>query len=154
MAGPNPQPPMVNITQRALAELKRLKNSQLNQEKPYLRVELVKGGCLDYIYNLRFDSHIKDSDVTLTHPSGITIVTDYDSYPHVEGLTIDYLEDLMGARFNLRVLLWHDNVPVDCHSVWKTGLEPRKNPKGREKELLTSLPEIGYDRGLSLVALY
>ncbi|MCS6943255.1 MAG: iron-sulfur cluster assembly accessory protein [Geminocystis sp.] len=102
MAGPNPQPPMVNITQRALAELKRLKNSQLNQEKPYLRVELVKGGCLDYIYNLRFDSHIKDSDVTLTHPSGITIVTDYDSYPHVEGLTIDYLEDLMGGSFQFK----------------------------------------------------
>lgn len=94
---------MINITERALAELKRLKNSRPNQEENrYLRITLVRGGCLDYIYDLRFEARVKESDVTLAHPGGITIVTDGDSYPYVEGVTIDYLEDLMGGSFQFK----------------------------------------------------
>lgn len=92
---------MINITKRAIAELKRIQKYQYPDcEK--IRVDINQGGCLTYTYHLEFAREILENDLTFNHDSGMIIVANSEIYSRVENLTIDYLEDLMGGAFQFK----------------------------------------------------
>ncbi|MEN9520422.1 MAG: hypothetical protein RLZZ381_3010 [Cyanobacteriota bacterium] len=95
---------MVNISPAAVAEIKRIK---LNRKIPdaYLRLIVKSGGCLDFFYDLQFESPAEinrsstDQSDRLIEVDSISLVVDTQSWKYVEFLKLDYAEDLMGGGF-------------------------------------------------------
>ncbi|BAQ61370.1 probable iron binding protein from the HesB_IscA_SufA family [Geminocystis sp. NIES-3708] len=92
---------MINLTQNAVAELKRLR-AGLEPSKDYIRLQIKKGGCADYVYELKLDSQPQKEDHQFALDSEIKIIVDSDSYQYLQNLTIDYTEDLMGGAFQYK----------------------------------------------------
>lgn len=92
---------MINCTQTAIEEIKRLKNNS-DLENSYVRIKIEKGGCKDYVYQLSFDQEIKENDEKISPDSEITMLIDRTNYEYLENLTIDYIEDLMGGAFQFK----------------------------------------------------
>ncbi|NCO75211.1 MAG: iron-sulfur cluster assembly accessory protein [Cyanobacteria bacterium] len=92
---------MINLTSMAIEEVKRLKSS-FELENSNVRIEIKKGGCVEYIYQLNFNSSLQPEDYQFKINSAMTVIIDPQSYPYLKNLTIDYTEDLMGGAFQFK----------------------------------------------------
>jgi iron-sulfur cluster insertion protein len=63
-----------------------------------LRVYITGGGCSGFSYGFTFDEEIKEGD-SYVETDGVSMLVDPMSYQYLAGATVDYLEDLQGARF-------------------------------------------------------
>src|ERR1700749_5095235 len=73
-----------------------------------LRVGVRGGGCSGFQYQLAFDEQ-RDGDV-IFKSSGLRILVDAQSLPYVDGSSIDYIEGLQGAGFQVN----NPNVVAAC----------------------------------------
>ena len=73
-----------------------------------LRVGVRGGGCSGFQYQLAFDEQ-RDGDV-IFESSGLMILVDAQSLPYVDGSSIDYVESLQGAGFQVN----NPNVVAAC----------------------------------------
>ena len=73
-----------------------------------LRVGVRGGGCSGFQYLLAFDEQ-RDGDTVVTE-RGIKLLVDNASIPYVQGSTIDYVESLQGAGFQVN----NPNVVAAC----------------------------------------
>lgn len=73
------------------------------EETPGVRLRLTVsgGGCSGFQYGFGFDAAVNDDDVVFSH-SGTPVVTDDCSLDLLDGAVLDYVEDLMGASFQIR----------------------------------------------------
>lgn len=85
------------LSQAAIREIERLRRKQHSPEIR-LRVRVRSGGCAQLYYDLGFDDTQQPED-RLCQCNGVEIVIDALSLPYLDGLTIDYTEDLMGGGF-------------------------------------------------------
>ncbi|MBL1209582.1 iron-sulfur cluster assembly accessory protein [Geminocystis sp. GBBB08] len=92
---------MINLTENAIAEVKRLRAS-LEINNNYVRILLKKGGCADYVYDLNLESHPQEGDRQFSALLDIIILVDAHSYQYLQNLKIDYAEDLMGGAFQFK----------------------------------------------------
>jgi iron-sulfur cluster assembly accessory protein len=88
---------MLSLSDRAIAEMFRLKSKQPSPET-YARLRVENSGCQGLSYVLSFDTQADPSDRRFNHP-GITVLVDAQSAQLLTGLGIDYSEDLMGGAF-------------------------------------------------------
>ena len=72
--------------------------SEEKNPKLRLRVYITGGGCSGFSYGFTFDEAIKEGDSGV-YNNGVQLVVDPMSYQYLTGSTVDYLEDLQGARF-------------------------------------------------------
>jgi iron-sulfur cluster assembly accessory protein len=88
---------MIRLSHAAISEIVRLK---AKRQKPDLkfRLSVQPSSCLALAYAMTFDT-ITYPDDQLYDYSGIQVVVDAKSLIAVNGLTIDYSEDLMGGGF-------------------------------------------------------
>ena len=108
---------MIQISQAAAREIKRLK--QLRQQPDNLfRLSVKAGGCSGLFYNLELDTLSSQSQTEETaeennavshqrqdhsyESNGVTVVVDEQTYSYVQGLKLDYSEDLMGGGFRFQ----------------------------------------------------
>ncbi|MDP7152645.1 MAG: iron-sulfur cluster assembly accessory protein [Paracoccaceae bacterium] len=82
------------VTDRAFARLNEIGAADQGQA---LRVAVEGGGCSGFQYEITLDAPAKD-DLVL-NGQGETVVVDQVSLPFLEGATIDFTEELIGARF-------------------------------------------------------
>ncbi len=87
---------MINISPAAIKEITRLKSKSPNP-KLLFRLEVQPGGCSGWIYKLEFDLPTQSDH--LYESNGINIIVDPSSVKYLNGLTLDYSEDLMGGAF-------------------------------------------------------
>ena len=73
--------------------IKEEKNPELR-----LRVYITGGGCSGFSYGFSFDENLKEGDSGV-YNQGVQLVVVPMSYQYLMGSTVDYLEDLQGARF-------------------------------------------------------
>jgi iron-sulfur cluster assembly protein len=73
-----------------------------------LRVAVRGGGCSGFQYNLAFDEQRDDDAIFETQ--GLKILVDSASLPYVSGSTIDYVDSLQGAGFQVN----NPNVVAAC----------------------------------------
>jgi iron-sulfur cluster assembly protein len=87
---------MIHLSPAALSEIGRLNSKQ--QPKSLFRLAVKPGGCSGWFYDMSFDEIIKIGDriFDLNH---IQVVIDAGSLDYVNGLALDYSEDLMGGGF-------------------------------------------------------
>lgn len=66
-----------------------------------LRVAVSGGGCSGFQYGFSFDDEVKEDDVVF-EKGGVALLVDEISLELLAGAEIDYVEDLMGASFQVR----------------------------------------------------
>ena len=88
---------MIHLSPAAVKEIKRLQNNQ-RSPKALFRLKIQSGGCFDWFYQMGFDQTINAEDAVY-NCGDIQVVVNSRSLNHVDGLTIDYSEDLMGGGF-------------------------------------------------------
>ncbi|WAL60350.1 HesB/IscA family protein [Thermocoleostomius sinensis] len=88
---------MIHLSPAAIAEVHRIQ-SKATHPNIAVRLSVKSGGCADFYYALELDDAIATADYIQTC-DGLQIVVDADSLPYVDGLKIDYTEDLMGGGF-------------------------------------------------------
>ena len=90
---------MINLTKLASKNSKRMHEDE-GVTDAYLRVTVKGGGCAGYEYKLTFDSVPNSKDLTF-ESLGVNILVDKKSHLLVDGLIIDWTNDLTapGPRF-------------------------------------------------------
>ncbi len=74
-----------------------------------LRVYITGGGCSGFSHGCTFDDKHKEGDSGVEN-NGVQLVVDPMSYQYLIGATVDYLEDLQGARF----IIHNPNAKTTC----------------------------------------
>ncbi len=88
---------MIQLSPTATIEILRLR-AKSREPDPKLRIAVIHSGCLPLSYALSFDAGIHSGDQTYSC-NQITVVVSSEFLPYIDGLVIDYSEDLMGGGF-------------------------------------------------------
>lgn len=84
------------VTERAFERLAEIGAGDQGQA---LRVAVEGGGCSGFQYDIKLDAPAED-DLVL-EGNGQKVVVDSVSLPFLTGATIDFTEELIGARFTI-----------------------------------------------------
>jgi iron-sulfur cluster assembly protein len=83
--------------------LKRARQMLGNKLEPgqFLRVGVTEGGCAGLTYSADIDQDMKEGESVILESGDIRIVSDPESSRYLDGLTIDYSDDLIygGLQF-------------------------------------------------------
>ena len=88
-----------NIDFTNAASLRVLDLKEEEDEK--LRVYISGGGCSGFSYGFKLDKKIIEGDVGVLK-NGVQLLIDPMSYQYLEGIIVDYIQDLTGARFHVK----------------------------------------------------
>lgn len=88
----------INLSPRAREELAGLGAGK----DPFLRLWVTEGGCKGKSWQAALDHDRSPSDTLLWEDEGLAVLGDADSLPWLEGLSIDFSDDLAqgGFRFS------------------------------------------------------
>jgi len=89
----------VGLSERAAARVSSLIEQQGNPDLK-LRLTVSGGGCSGFQYGFGFDDAQKDDDVIVVR-DGVTMLVDSMSLLYLMGSEVDYVEDLVGASFQV-----------------------------------------------------
>lgn len=90
---------MITLTENAIGKLKDLFADE-NNPALKLRTFVQGGGCSGMQYGFTFDEDQNEDDFYFDF-DGVHVVVDSMSAQYLQGATIDYKEDLMGASFSI-----------------------------------------------------
>ena len=90
---------MVSMTDKAVGEIKRIRESDAGKEGSVLRVTVVGGGCSGLSYQLDFDLKPPGPEDKVFEKNFIQVVIDPKSYLHVTGMELDFTDGLEGKGF-------------------------------------------------------
>ncbi|PSP19607.1 MAG: iron-sulfur cluster assembly accessory protein [Cyanobacteria bacterium QS_8_64_29] len=88
----------IQLTPAARDEIARLQASR-EQTDCWLRLSVEAGGCAGWVYSLALVPECQPSD-RCCQSNGIAIAIEAASERYLDGLRIDYSEDLMGGSFH------------------------------------------------------
>ncbi len=106
--GTNIKDAKITITEFAAKKIIELMKGQ-HKEGQGLRVEVARGGCAGYTYNMDFESKPAPDDMVFEE-HGLRIFVAPKSMEFLNGTQIDYVESLQGAGFKLN----NPNVKSSC----------------------------------------
>lgn len=91
----------VDITDKAVEELtKALAGADAELSEVGLKVSVQPGGCSGFSYGLEFQEAPDEGDVTL-ETKGVKLFMAGQTAPLLNGITIDYVDSLMGGGFKI-----------------------------------------------------
>jgi len=90
---------MLTITESANSRIKEMMADE-SKDQLFLRLGVQGGGCTGLSYGMGFDSQ-KRADDTTFETDGLQVIIDGDSAPLLQGVTIDYKQNMMGGGFTL-----------------------------------------------------
>jgi iron-sulfur cluster insertion protein len=88
------------LTDNAVRRIAMLKEQE-QTENAFLRITVSGGGCSGFQYGFSFDEE-RHADDLLFEKDGVVVVVDDVSLALLDGAEIDFVEDLMGASFQIR----------------------------------------------------
>jgi iron-sulfur cluster insertion protein len=94
---PDGQVTLTESAARRIAELRQAENTPT----AFLRLSVSGGGCSGFQYGFSFDDTRQQDDFAFAR-DGVELVIDEVSLELVKGSEIDFVEDLMGAYFQVR----------------------------------------------------
>jgi iron-sulfur cluster assembly protein len=79
---------------------RKMLDSKLEPDQ-FLRVKVTEGGCAGLTYNADIDREIREGESVVLQSGDIRIVSDEASSQYLDGLSIDYSDDLIdgGLKF-------------------------------------------------------
>jgi iron-sulfur cluster insertion protein len=90
----------VGVSESAARRIAVLK-TQEDAASGFLRVTVSGGGCSGFQYGFSFDDTRQDGDAVFER-DGVQVVIDDTSLDLLNGAEIDFVEDMMGASFQIR----------------------------------------------------
>lgn len=92
----------ITFTEKAAAEVKRVKEEQKLEPEQFLRIGIAAGGCSGFNYSLQFDSQFDEKADSKYDCHGVDVVVDKKSALYLDGTTVDFLDDIgqRGFAFN------------------------------------------------------
>ena len=90
---------MIDVTENAIAQIKRIKTRDSLEENTYLRVKVVGGGCSGMSYNLDFEKESITENDQEFDVNGVKIVVDKKSLLFLNGTKLDFSDGLNGSGF-------------------------------------------------------
>jgi len=87
----------ITLSDRAAVRIGELKRDEAGADAA-LRVYVEGGGCSGFQYGFQLDTNQNDDDIAVLNDNHCLLV-DSLSLQYLEGSTVDYIDDLMGARF-------------------------------------------------------
>ena len=88
--------PLVQVTEAALAELKRLAQEE-GQDKEGIRLGVKGGGCSGFSYVREFDNQ-REGDLVIEY-DGVKFFLDRKSAIYLKGIMLDYTGGIKGKGF-------------------------------------------------------
>jgi iron-sulfur cluster insertion protein len=88
------------VTENAARRIAVLKTEE-QAENAFLRIAVSGGGCSGFQYGFTFDDQRNEDDFVFER-DGIVVVVDDVSLGLLNGAELDFVEDLMGASFQVR----------------------------------------------------
>ncbi len=88
----------INITDKALTEIKKIMKENEIPADYFLRVGIKGGGCSGLTYTLGFDTEERPGDNEIGK-DGVRIIIDMKSYLYLSGTELDYTDGLNGKGF-------------------------------------------------------
>lgn len=89
---------VITLTARAREELIRLEATGDN----FLRISVIPGGCSGMTYTAGIDNALADGDQVIYRDEAVRIVSDAGSAMFLDGLHIDYSDDLIASGFRFK----------------------------------------------------
>ena len=93
-------PRQITITESAARRVALLKEQE-NVPGAFLRIAVSGGGCSGFQYGFSFDD-AKNADDIVFRRDGVEVVVDDVSLDLLNGAEIDFVEDMMGAAFQVK----------------------------------------------------
>lgn len=90
----------VELSESAARRVTALKQQE-NLPNAFLRLAVSGGGCSGFQYGFSFDD-ARQADDAVFERDGVQLVIDAVSLDLVKGAVVDYVEDMMGAAFQVR----------------------------------------------------
>lgn len=92
---------MIDITPAAIREVTRFLKSQQHSPEVVFRLGVAQGGCSGLYYTMEFGPQSATGD-QIYDRDGIKVAISESSVSYLNGLTLDYSEDLMGGGFRFK----------------------------------------------------
>ena len=89
----------LHMTEVAAAKLQEIMKAH-KKEDHALRIGVVPGGCSGFMYSFDFDQNKREDDIVIID-KGVTIFVDAASMNALKNSTVNYVEGLQGAGFNV-----------------------------------------------------
>lgn len=90
---------IITITDKAVQEIKRIRESDPTNAAASLRVQIVGGGCSGMSYKLGFETTTPTEFDTVTEKDGVTVLIDKKSSLYLKGTELDFSDGLNGTGF-------------------------------------------------------
>ncbi len=145
---------MIQLSQAAIAEFKR---TQSRHPGASFRLGVAEGGCVAFYYTMAWDEAGSSRDPQEGAPNdqiincqGIQVAIAPQHQPYLNGLTLDYTEDLMGGGFR-----FHNPNAVSCcecgtsFAVSSSSPAVPKSPPAQEHVAFGQGNRLGLDELLS-----
>lgn len=98
----------VTVTDSAIRRIAHLIEQESGDDM-FLRIAVSGGGCSGFQYDFSFDDEIRDDDRVFER-DGVKVVVDDVSLDLLAGAEVDFVEDLIGASFQIR----NPNATASC----------------------------------------
>jgi iron-sulfur cluster insertion protein len=89
---------MIDVTEMAKQKIQEYLE---DEDEKFLRVFVEGGGCSGMQYGFDLEEKPEEEDFQLPF-NDFTLLVDSISFQYLQGATIDYAEDLMGAAFTIK----------------------------------------------------
>jgi iron-sulfur cluster assembly accessory protein len=88
---------MISFSTKAVQKVQEFATQMPEAEGKELRIFIQGVGCSGFAYGFTFDEQ-RDGD-TVVEDGGLKVLIDANSAPHLEGSTVDFVEDHRGSGF-------------------------------------------------------
>lgn len=90
---------MIEVTDKAVSEIKRIQTTDATATSSMLRVMVVGGGCSGMSYKLGFDNQPAAATDKVFEKDGVKVVVDPKSFLYLAGTVLDFTDGLNGTGF-------------------------------------------------------
>ncbi len=90
---------MIEVTEKAVKEIKRLQSQDANAMESVIRVMVTGGGCSGMSYKLGFEATPPGPNDKVYEKEGVRIVVDSKSILYLNGTVLDFSDGLNGTGF-------------------------------------------------------
>ena len=92
----------IQVTEKAVAEIKRIQANDPTANSSTLRVMVAGGGCSGMSYKLGFENEVPKASDKVIETDGVKIVIDAKSLLFLSGTELDFSDGLNGTGFTFK----------------------------------------------------
>ena len=93
---------MIALSDKAIQQIKVLRDKQPDPDRTYLRVQVIGGGCSGMSYKLDFEATEPSEKDKVIEQDGVRVLVDKKSLLFLQGTTLEFSDGLNGKGFEFK----------------------------------------------------